>query len=213
MTDTNETQVEVTQADREAAADLIEWHNTAASEWHIEGGADLRFFASDMPEGTRKGIWDEHEFVQAFARHRIEAEKRTAPRSVVEALEKSIEGWDNVVEFGLLPRQHRPTANELSERCSTALASLTTDDALVEELKAKLVGTTAGAWEVENPMDHELWIVEAGKETYEWRTIAGLPYPSERGEIPRKQVEANAEFIAWEKTNAARILRALEGEG
>lgn len=63
--------VDIIQDDREAAADLIEWHNTAASEWHTEGGADLRFFAQDMPEGVRKGIWDEHEFVQAFARHRL----------------------------------------------------------------------------------------------------------------------------------------------
>jgi hypothetical protein len=66
----------VTQADREAAADLIEWHNTAATEWHIEGGADLRFFAADMPDGVRKGIWDQHDFVQAFARHRLAARRR-----------------------------------------------------------------------------------------------------------------------------------------
>lgn len=86
------------------------------------------------------------------------------------------------------------------------------NNALAVELRAKLTGTTAGAWEVENPMDHELWIVEAGKETYDWRTIAGFPYPSERHEIPRKQVEANAEFVAWVKTHAARILAALEGD-
>lgn len=59
--------VEVTQSARDAAATLVEWHNTAASEWHIEGGSDLRFFAADMPEGIKRGIWDEHPFVQAFA--------------------------------------------------------------------------------------------------------------------------------------------------
>lgn len=60
----------IIQADREAAADLIEWHNSAAREWRIQGGADLSFFAANMPEGVRRGIWDEHEVVQAFAQYR-----------------------------------------------------------------------------------------------------------------------------------------------
>ncbi len=45
-------------------------------------------------------------------------------------------------------------------------------------------------------MEHELWIVEAGKEAYEWRVIAGCPWPDERGDIGKKQVEANARLIA-----------------
>lgn len=64
-------EIEIVQADREAAADLIAWHNTAASEWRLEGGADLSFFAANMPDGIRRGIWDEHEVVHAFARHRL----------------------------------------------------------------------------------------------------------------------------------------------
>ncbi len=75
-----------TQADRDAAADLVAWHNTAASEWHIEGGADLRFFAADMPDGIRKGIWDQHEFVQAFARHRIAHQPDSALADELRAL-------------------------------------------------------------------------------------------------------------------------------
>lgn len=55
---------------------------------------------------------------------------------------------------------------------------------------------TPGPWEVESPMDGELWIVEAGKQAYEWRVIAGCPFPDERSDIPRKQVEANARLFS-----------------
>ena len=57
-------------------------------------------------------------------------------------------------------------------------------------------GHTPGPWEVESPMDHELWIVEAGKQAYEWRVIAGCPWPDDIGGISRKQVKANAHLIA-----------------
>lgn len=73
------TQDRVTQADRDCAADLIAWHNAATSEWITHGGNDLRFFALDMPDGIRKGIWDGHDVVQAFARHRIAAERASTP--------------------------------------------------------------------------------------------------------------------------------------
>lgn len=69
----------VTQADREAAASLIAWHNEAASAWVTEGGSDLRFFASDMPDAISQGVWDGHEFVQAFARHRAQATPDSEP--------------------------------------------------------------------------------------------------------------------------------------
>jgi len=65
---------------------------------------------------------------------------------------------------------------------------------------------TPGPWAVEEPMDHELWIVEDGKEAYEWRVIAGCPWPDEPRDIPRKQVEANARLIAA----APDLLAALE---
>ena len=67
-------------------------------------------------------------------------------------------------------------------------------------------GHTSGPWEVEQPMDHELWIVEAGKEAYEWRVIAGCPFPDEKGDISRQQVEANARLIAA----APELLEALQ---
>lgn len=85
-----------TQEDREAAARLIEWHNKAASDWHTEGGADLRYFATDMPEGVRKGIWDDHPFVQAFARHRL----YTRPNSDADALlREAKDDFAHLVEY------------------------------------------------------------------------------------------------------------------
>lgn len=66
---------------------------------------------------------------------------------------------------------------------------------------------TPGPWSVEDPMDHELMILESGKEAYEWRTIAGCPWPTERGDISRRQVEANAHLMAA----APDMLAALQG--
>lgn len=73
-------------------------------------------------------------------------------------------------------------------------------------MQPEMVGSfTKGPWEIQEPMDHELWIVEAGKQSFEWRVIAGLPWPDEKSDIPRKQVEANARLIA----TAPKILAAL----
>jgi hypothetical protein len=41
-----------------------------------------------------------------------------------EALEQSEQGWENVVEMGLLPPDHWETANNLFHVCSQALAAL-----------------------------------------------------------------------------------------
>lgn len=69
---------------------------------------------------------------------------------------------------------------------------------------------TPGPFAVESPMDDSLWIVEAGKQAYEWRVIASLPFPDERGDILRTQVIANARpFAASDVMLAA--LRGLEG--
>ena len=70
---------------------------------------------------------------------------------------------------------------------------------------------TPGPWAVQEPMDHELWIVEDGKEAYEWRVIAGLPWPSEKGDIARKQVEANARLIAA-SPDMLEALEQIDGE-
>jgi hypothetical protein len=41
-----------------------------------------------------------------------------------EALRKSQQGWENVVEMGILPPRHWETANNLSNDCLQALAAL-----------------------------------------------------------------------------------------
>jgi hypothetical protein len=68
----------VTQEDRDAAADLIQWHNERTAEWKTQGGADLRYFALDMPEATRRGVWDTHDVVQFAASIRLATEARLA---------------------------------------------------------------------------------------------------------------------------------------
>ena len=67
---------------------------------------------------------------------------------------------------------------------------------------------TKGPWSVEAPMDHELTIVEAGKEVYDWRFIAicCYPDPDEVNPLSRKEVEANARLIA----EAPRMFDVLE---
>lgn len=77
--------VEVTQADREAAADFICWQR-AATQSAIEGQHDVRqFFVAGFSKAIRQGIWDEHQVVQAFAAHRTTALEGVA--GLVEALE------------------------------------------------------------------------------------------------------------------------------
>jgi len=45
-------------------------------------------------------------------------------RTAKEALRRSQQGWENVVEMGLLPARHWETANNLSNDCLQALATL-----------------------------------------------------------------------------------------
>ena len=109
--------VEVTQADREAAAEF--WQTFVARP----GECIVR-------NQIRKGNLDEMESVQSFARHRaaavaeatapLEAEiarLREALRAYDDAVLDSRDGWENVVELGLLPPQHRDTARKLQEQC------------------------------------------------------------------------------------------------
>ena len=81
---------------------------------------------------------------------------------------------------------------------------------LLETLRALAPVVTPGDWEVKEPMDHGLRIVEAGKETYEWRFIAGLPWPDGHEGIPRKAVEANAALIVALRNALPAIIAALE---
>lgn len=81
MTDTtNETQVEVTQADRDAAA-----------------GYEKKYPAEDNPFAfeMERGDADSTPLVQAFARHRIQAEKRNNALAVElrTTLNDALAGW------------------------------------------------------------------------------------------------------------------------
>ncbi len=81
--------ITITPEDREAAANLIAWHNAAASQWSIEGGNDLRFFAADMPDAIRRGVWDNHDVVQAFVRHAESARLSGHQQGVAEERERA----------------------------------------------------------------------------------------------------------------------------
>lgn len=115
MTDTNETQVEVTQADRDAANAIV---GLPANPAHI----------------------DSDRVVQAFARHRIQAEKRTAPRQVVKI------DWDEIrqaVESACDdPNADLQWAVDIvRDELGGQLASLATqNNALAVELRAKFGG-------------------------------------------------------------------------
>lgn len=80
MTKTTESApVEVTQGDREAAADLIEWQR----------GPYIRSRRLNVPDEIRAGLRDRSGTVQAFARHRAQSE---APlRAEVERLREALE--------------------------------------------------------------------------------------------------------------------------
>lgn len=81
---------------------------------------------------------------------------------------------------------------------------------LLHRLRQLDAEATPGPLCVEDPMEHELWIVEDGKEAYEWRVIAGFPCPDEHGDVPRKQVRANAELYVLLRNHLPQIIAALE---
>lgn len=81
-------QEQVTQADRDAAADFAEWQNNAVRESIAAGyGSGLQpFFICDFSQAARRGVWDNHPVIQAFAAHRI-----ASTTAQVEAAEKMAE--------------------------------------------------------------------------------------------------------------------------
>ena len=88
MNDTVDSVVPVTQEDREAAAALAEWLTEQQNQW--QGMAV--FFSSTFPSMCREGRFDEHEFVQDFARHRLTAERKH--EAEVERLREALRLWD-----------------------------------------------------------------------------------------------------------------------
>jgi hypothetical protein len=59
------------------------------------------------------------------------------------------------------------------------------------------VSHTPGPWSVEDPFDHELVIVQAGKATHDWQFIATIPHGGKpEGDFPKVIAEANARLIA-----------------
>jgi hypothetical protein len=55
---------------------------------------------------------------------------------------------------------------------------------------------TKGPWDVENPMEESLWIVEAGREAYDWTPIATIPIGEPNGGFDAITAEANAALLA-----------------
>jgi len=92
MAEATQGMVAVMQDDREAAAELVAWHNKAASDWKTDGGNDLTFFAADMPEAIRRGAWDSHDVVQAFARRR-----RNVEAGLIRSLRHDFDEWPDYV--------------------------------------------------------------------------------------------------------------------
>ena len=87
--------VEVAQEDREVAAALAEWLIKAQINW---GGKEIWFIPS-FPAEVRKGTWDNHDWVEAFARHRIAAQE-AAIKAALEAAAKEAEELTAEVDRG-----------------------------------------------------------------------------------------------------------------
>lgn len=86
----------------------------------------------------------------------------------------------------------------------------------LEDLRKLAEAATPGPWCVEDPLDETLSIVEAGKQTYEWRFIANCSIPDEDDhDFTFREVKANAAFIAAcdPSTILALIERVRAAEG
>lgn len=71
---------------------------------------------------------------------------------------------------------------------------------------------TPGPWTIETPMgDDDPWIVEAGKQSYEWHCIAIVPCGQEdEDDLPVVEARANARLIASAPTLSAALERERE---
>lgn len=101
-------EIAVTQVDRDAAADFIRWQRKATAEWKgPEGDEAWQFFHKDFSRGIRQGIWDEHEIVQAFAKHRLASQ----PPSASEDVQQVTNGQYEADDFSLLADSARRIAS------------------------------------------------------------------------------------------------------
>jgi len=71
---------------------------------------------------------------------------------------------------------------------------------------------TPTPWEIQDPMCDDLWLVETGKETYEWRCIASVQAtPADEGSpLSRAEMWANAAFIVKAVNSHDALVKALE---
>lgn len=83
MPDTKDA-VMVTQEDREVAAALAEWLTKAESEY----GGRSPWFDAAFAAGIMRGAWDNHPWVEAFARHRLSTQSSMQGR--IEELEAAL---------------------------------------------------------------------------------------------------------------------------
>lgn len=65
---------------------------------------------------------------------------------------------------------------------------------------------TPGPWTIEDPMGEAIpWIVEAGKETYEWRCLAMVPCDEHK--MPLAEAKANLKVIKAAPTMVEALLK------
>lgn len=77
-----------------------------------------------------------------------------------------------------------------------------------EESKRITAAATPGGWAVEDPIEGQLEIVEAGKQTYEWRFIAS--FLMDDAAFRPEEVSSNAAFVAHARTALPAYQQAAE---
>jgi hypothetical protein len=82
----------------------------------------------------------------------------------------------------------------------------------LKELRDVAEKATQGEWSVEDPLADTLSIVEAAKETYEWRFIANCTMPDEDDhDFTGSEVKANAKHIAtFDPPTVKRLIAIAE---
>lgn len=92
---------------------LTNWSLSAGNEHEVRDGRNVKIVNVDCGGMTGRK-YDEATKIAALV--------RAAP-ALLEALERSREGWENAIEFGLIPPQHRNAAQILADEAKRAIAS------------------------------------------------------------------------------------------